>query len=140
MMSIFWSRPANNCNAGYRITMRVDAVAFAASGVGKSQPLHGDPQRLKEDLIRREVHLIAAPLNIPGRCFRQRFGTASRSDAGWSAPVFPEKWLTSWKRHNRAPFAQHLNQWKQLLEESKGRHGVLTGVGTCPSMMIELSA
>ena len=27
----------------------------AASGVGKSQPLHGDPQRLKEDLIRREV-------------------------------------------------------------------------------------
>ncbi len=50
-----------------------------------------DPQRLKEDLIRREVHLIAAPLNIPGRCFRQRFGTASHSDAGWSAPVLPEK-------------------------------------------------
>jgi hypothetical protein len=78
--------------------MRVDAVASAASGVEKSQPLHGDPQRLKEDLIRREVHLIAAHLNTPGRCLRQRFWNSIALGHGLICTGFAGEMVTSWKR------------------------------------------
>jgi len=95
---------------------------------------------LKEDLIRREVHLIAAYLNIPQAVFPSKILEQHRARTrGWSAPVFVGEMVNELEAAQRAPFAQHLNQWKRLLE-AKDRHGFLTGVGTCPSMMLELSA
>jgi hypothetical protein len=63
----------------------------AASDVGKSQPLHGDPQRLKEDLIRREVHLIAAPLNIPGAVFSSKIWNSIALGRGLVCTGFAEE-------------------------------------------------
>ena len=76
-MSIFWSRTASNCATpatGSRCAWM--AVAF------RSFRPNGDPQRLKEDLIRREVHLIAAHLNIPRAVFPSKIWNSIALERG----------------------------------------------------------
>ena len=47
-------------DTGYRITMRADGRGGAQLPAWlKVQPLHVDPEKLKQDLLRHEVHLIA---------------------------------------------------------------------------------
>ena len=83
MMSIFWSRPANNCATpatGSRYAWM--AVAFRSFRPRETATALRRSARLKEDLIRREVHLIAAHLNIPRAVFPSKIWNSIALERG----------------------------------------------------------
>src|SRR6202023_2195166 len=97
---------------GYRITIRADGC-----GVGrlpswlKPQPLHRDPVELMNDLIRHEVHLVAAHPKITRAVFPSRIWNSIALGRRLICTGFAGEIANELEEAKKAPFNSHLDQW-----------------------------
>ena len=102
--------------AGYQITMRADGrgVARLPSWL-QVQPLHADPDKLKQDLLRHEVHLIAAHSEIRRAIFPSKIWNSIAAGRRLICTGYAGEMLTELEAAKRVRFEQHLDQWTQLI-------------------------
>jgi hypothetical protein len=101
---------------GYRISMRSD-------GRGARQlptwlqpiPLENDPNRLRDDLLRHEVHLIAANPRITQAIFPSKIWNSIAARRRLVCTGFAGEMAAELEASKRAPFESHLEQWAQLI-------------------------
>jgi hypothetical protein len=108
-------------DAGYTITMRADGpgVRHLPAWI-KVQPLHADPDKLKADLQRYEVHLIAAHPKITRAIFPSKIWNSIAAGRRLVCTGFAGEMATELEIAERAPFARHLDQWEQLILSPQG--------------------
>jgi glycosyltransferase involved in cell wall biosynthesis len=101
---------------GYRITIRADG-----RGVGslpswlESQPLHSDLRELMNDLVRHEVHLVAAHPKITRAVFPSKIWNSIALGRRPICTGFAGEMANELVEAKKAPFERHLGQWMQLL-------------------------
>ena len=101
---------------GYKIDIRTDGRgARQLPAWLKAQPLHGDPQRLKEDLLRHEVHLIAAHPKIRRAVFPSKIWNSIALGRRLVCTGFAGEMAAELDAAMRAPFESHLDQWVDLI-------------------------
>lgn len=101
---------------GYKINIRADGRgARQLPAWLKPQPLHGDQQLLKNDLVRNEVHLIAAHPNIGRAVFPSKIWNSIALGRRLVCTGFAGEMAIELEEAMRAPFANHLDQWTRLL-------------------------
>jgi len=102
--------------AGYRITIRADGrgVCLLPPWL-KAQPLHADPEKLKTDLLRHEVHLIAAHPKIQRAIFPSKIWNSIALGRRLVCTGFAGEMATELDAAKRAPFDTHLQQWVDLI-------------------------
>lgn len=101
---------------GYKIDIRADGRGARQLPAWLTpQPLHGDPQRLKEDLIRHEVHLIAAHPKIQRAVFPSKIWNSIALGRRLVCTGFAGEMSDELAAARIAPFEQHLDQWLTLL-------------------------
>lgn len=101
---------------GYKIDIRADGRGASKLPAWlKPQPLHNDPNRLKEDLIRHEVHLIAAHPKIQRAVFPSKIWNSIALERRLVCPGFSGEMLRELAAARVAPFREHLDQWTALL-------------------------
>ena len=101
---------------GYKIDIRADGRGIRQLPAWlKPQPLHGDPQRLKKDLIRHEVHLIAAHPKIRHAVFPSKIWNSIALGRRLVCSGFAGEMLTELHATKKARFDRHLEQWMQLV-------------------------
>ena len=104
-------------DAGYRITMRCDG-----RGVSKlphwlqPQPLEDDPTRLRDELIRHEVHLIAAHPKITRAIFPSKVWNTLAAGRGLVCAGFAGEMAAELEIAKHASYGQHIEQWLALLQ------------------------
>jgi hypothetical protein len=102
--------------AGYRVTMRSDGRgAWQLPAWLQPVPLENDPAKLREDLLRHEVHLVAANPKITQALFPSKIWNtlAARRKlvcTGFAGPMVEELEISK-----LAPFDRHLEQWTDLI-------------------------
>jgi hypothetical protein len=103
-------------DAGYRITIRADGrgVRLLPAWL-QAQPLHTDPEKLKADLLRHEVHLIAAHPKITRAIFPSKIWNSIALGRRLVCTGFAGEMATELDAAKRAPFDTHLDQWVALL-------------------------
>jgi hypothetical protein len=107
-------------DAGYRITMRCDGRgAQQLPNWLKPQPLEPDPNRLRDDLLRHELHLVAAHPKITEAVFPSKIWNSLAAQrrlvcSGFAGPMAEEIEVVK-----RAEFELHLEQWIQLIATDK---------------------
>jgi hypothetical protein len=103
-------------DAGYKIDIRADGRgARQLPAWLKPQLLHADPQRLKDDLIRHEVHLIAAHPNIRRAIFPSKIWNSIALGRQLVCTGFAGEMSEELEAARTAPIEQHLEQWVSLL-------------------------
>ncbi len=103
--------------AGYRITMRCDGRGAAQLPAWlRPAPLESDPTKLREDLLRHEVHLVAAHPKITEAVFPSKIWNSFAADRRVICTGFVGEMARELDVARRAPFAQHLDQWVELVE------------------------
>ncbi len=101
---------------GYRITMRCDGRGVAQlPGWLKTSPLEGNPAKLRDELLRHEVHLVAANPRITEAIFPSKIWNSFAADRRVICTGFAGEMAKELEVARHAPFAQHLDQWMQLL-------------------------
>jgi hypothetical protein len=101
---------------GYSVTIRAD-------GRGASQlpswlrvkPLHTDPESLKRDLLRHELHLVAGHPKIRRAIFPSKIWNSIAAGRRLVCTGFAGEMATELEETKRARFDHHLDQWTQLL-------------------------
>jgi len=102
--------------AGYRVTMRSDGRgAWQLPAWLQPMPLENDPAKLRDDLLRHEVHLVAANPKITQAIFPSKIWNtfAARRKlvcTGFAGPMIEELEISK-----LAPFDRHLEQWTDLI-------------------------
>jgi len=102
--------------AGYRVTMRSDGRgAWQLPAWLQPVPLENDPAKLRDDLLRHEVHLVAANPKITQAIFPSKIWNtfAARRKlvcTGFAGPMIEELEISK-----LAPFDRHLEQWTDLI-------------------------
>jgi hypothetical protein len=101
---------------GYSISIRADGrgVCHVPAWL-KARPVHGDPEELKNDLIRHEVHLVAAHSRITRAMFPSKIWNSIAAGRRLVCTGFAGEMKTELEAARIAPFDQHLNQWVSLL-------------------------
>ncbi|MGI8431715.1 MAG: hypothetical protein ACR2MW_05415, partial [Chthoniobacterales bacterium] len=101
---------------GYRITMRSDGrgVKHLPSWL-KPVPLENDPEVLRQDLLRHEVHLIAANPRITQAIFPSKIWNSLAAERELVCTGFAGEMAEELEAAKRAPFAEHLEQWVELI-------------------------
>ena len=103
-------------NAGYRITMRADGRgARRVPAWLQTQPLHGDLEELKRDLVRHEVHLIAGHPRIRRAIFPSKIWNSIALGRRVICTGFAGEMVTELEAVRTANFNQHLDQWVELI-------------------------
>jgi len=108
---------------GYKITIRADGC-----GVGslpswlKPQPLQRDPAELMNDLVRHEVHLVAAHPKITRAIFPSRIWNSIALGRRLICTGFSGEMEQELETAKQAPFDRHLDQWMQLVLSPKDYH------------------
>jgi hypothetical protein len=103
-------------DAGYRITVRADGRGVAyLPGWLKVQPLHGDPEKLREDLQRHEVHVIAAHPKITQAIFPSKIWNSIAADRRLVCSGFSGEMADELESALTSRFDCHLDQWLSLL-------------------------
>jgi hypothetical protein len=103
-------------DAGYRITIRADGRGVKRlPGWLKAQPLHTDPEKLKRDLLRHEVHLVAADPRIRRAIFPSKIWNSIASGRRLICTGFAGEMATELEATKLARFDTHLHQWATLL-------------------------
>ncbi len=103
-------------DAGYRITVRADGrgVAYLPNWL-KAQPLHADPEKLKEDLQRHEVHVVAAHPKITQAIFPSKIWNSIAADRRLVCTGFAGEMADELESALTARSDRHLDQWLSLL-------------------------
>ncbi len=101
---------------GYRITMRCDGrgVSHLPAWL-KPVPLHDDPAKLRDDLLRHEVHLIAADPRMTEAVFPSKIWNSLAAGRELVCTGFEGAMAEELKAARTAAFAQPLNQWHELV-------------------------
>ena len=106
---------------GYRITMRSDGRGAALLPRWlKPEPLEDDPARLRDDLLRHEVHLIAANPKITQAIFPSKIWNSIAARRRLVCTGFAGEMAIELEAAQRATFAQHLEQWADLVLQGQG--------------------
>ena len=106
---------------GYRITMRSDGRGAALLPRWlKPEPLEDDLARLRDDLLRHEVHLIAANPKITQAIFPSKIWNSIAARRRLVCTGFADEMAIELEAAQRAPFAQHLEQWADLVLQGQG--------------------
>ena len=114
-------------DAGYRITLRADGRGVQRLPAWlKVQPLHVDPERLKEDLQRHEIHLIAAHPKIRQAIFPSKIWNSVAAGRQLICTGFEGEMANELESALTSQFESHLEQWLALL---------LSMAGTAPAKM-----
>jgi len=101
---------------GYRITMRTDGRGAARLPAWlNSVPLENDPGKLRDDLQRHEVHLIAANPRITQAIFPSKIWNSLAAGRELICTGFAGEMAAELEISQHAPFDQHLQQWVSLL-------------------------
>jgi hypothetical protein len=110
-------------DAGYHLTIRADGRgARQLPSWLLVQPLHSDPEKLKRDLLRHEVHLIAGHPRIRRAIFPSKIWNSIAVGRRLICTGFAGEMATELEETRRAPFGTHLEQWTRLLLD----------IATCP--------
>jgi hypothetical protein len=103
---------------GYRISMRSDGRgAQQLPAWLQSIPLENDPIRLRDDLLRHEVHLIAASPRITQAIFPSKIWNSIAADRRLVCTGFAGEMATELHESMRAPFRTHVEQWARLVAD-----------------------
>ena len=107
---------------GYRITMRSDGrgVKHLPSWL-RPIPLENDPEVLRQDLLRHEVHLVAANPKITEAIFPSKIWNSLVAERNLICTGFAGKMAAELEDAECAPFAGHLDQWVKLVETTQSR-------------------
>jgi hypothetical protein len=79
------------------------------------QALHTDPEKLKRDLVRHEVHLIAGHPQIRRAIFPSKIWNSIAAGRRLICTGFAGEMATELEETKRALFGTHLDQWTRLL-------------------------
>lgn len=103
---------------GYRLTIRADGrgVRLLPDWL-KVQPLHSDPEKMKADLLRHEVHLIAADPRITRAVFPSKIWNSIASGRRLICTGFAGEMVQELEESKRAPFDSHLDHWVKFIVE-----------------------
>ena len=102
--------------AGYRVTMRSDGRgAWQLPAWLQPVPLENNPIRLRDDLLRHEVHLVAANPRITQAIFPSKIWNTLAAGRRLVCTGFAGAMLEELELSKLAPFDQHLEQWIQLV-------------------------
>ncbi len=113
-------------DAGYHLTIRADGRgARQLPSWLLVQPLHNDPEKLKRDLLRHEVHLIAGHPKIQRAIFPSKIWNSIAAGRRLICTGFAGEMTTELEETKRAPFGSHLEQWTRLLVD----------LATCPQSL-----
>jgi hypothetical protein len=101
---------------GYRITIRADGGGTRELPDWlRAQPLHGDPKQLKDDLLRHEIHLVAAHPRIQRAIFPSKIWNSIAAGRRLICTGFAGAMLEELEASRAAQFDQHVDKWIQLL-------------------------
>ncbi len=101
---------------GYKITMRADGRgARQLPNWLQVQPLHSDPEKLKHDLLRHEVHLVAASPRIQRAIFPSKIWNSLAAGRRLICTGFAGEMARELEETKNAPFQSHIDQWTQLI-------------------------
>lgn len=101
---------------GYKITMRADGrgVHHLPEWLNPV-PLHNDPAKLRDDLLRHEIHLVAADPRITQAVFPSKIWNSFAADRRLICTGFHREMAEELENASIAPFEQHLEQWAELV-------------------------
>ena len=101
---------------GYKITMRADGRGLRHLPAWLHvQPLHTDPEKLKHDLVRHEVHLIAGHPKIRRAIFPSKIWNSLAIGRRLICTGFAGEMASELEAAKQAPFESHLDQWVNLI-------------------------
>ena len=103
---------------GYKITMRADGrgVQHLPAWL-KAVSLHDDPALLREELLRSEIHLVAADPRITQAIFPSKIWNSLAAGRQVLCTGFAGEMAEELAHARNARFAEHLDQWLSLIEE-----------------------
>lgn len=102
--------------AGYRLTIRSDGRGAAHLPAWlKSAPLARDSERLRADLLRHELHIVAANPKITQAIFPSKIWNSLGAGREVFCTGFAGEMLVELQIAKRAPFAEHIEQWVRLV-------------------------
>ncbi len=108
--------------AGYRITMRADGRRVAQLPAWlPALPLENDPDQLREDLLRHEVHLVAANPKIRQAIFPSKIWNSIAAGRELVCTGFAGEMAEELEAAKAAPFESHLDQWSELVAAIQNR-------------------
>ena len=101
---------------GYKISIRADGrgVPHLPAWLN-AQSLQSHPEELKNDLIRHEVHLVAAHPRITRAIFPSRIWNSIAAGRRLLCTGFEDEMAAELEAAKRARFASHLDQWLDLI-------------------------
>jgi hypothetical protein len=101
---------------GYRISIRADGrgVRHLPTWL-QARPLHTETRELNKDLMYHEIHLIAAHPKITRAVFPSKIWNSIAAGRRLLCTGFEDEMESELQAARRAPFAQHLDQWMELL-------------------------
>ena len=79
------------------------------------QPLQNDATKLRDDLLRHEVHLVAANPKITQAIFPSKIWNSLAAGRELVCTGFAGEMATELAAVRHAPFQRHLDQWVQLV-------------------------
>ena len=102
--------------AGYRVTMRSDGRgAWQLPAWLQPVPLENDPTKLRDDLLRHEVHLVAANPKITEAIFPSKIWNTLAAGRKLIGSGFAGAMSKELEISKLAPFDRHLEQWVHLI-------------------------
>ncbi|HEY2714349.1 MAG TPA: hypothetical protein VGI60_17700 [Chthoniobacterales bacterium] len=108
-------------DAGYRITMRADGRGAAQLPAWlRPSPLKADAEELRDDLLRHEVHLVAANPKITQAIFPSKIWNSLAAGRELICTGFAGEMAVELAAAKQAPFGQHLDRWMQLIRAIAG--------------------
>jgi glycosyltransferase involved in cell wall biosynthesis len=100
----------------YTITLRADGPGVRHLPAWlKPVPLHRDPACLREELLRNEIHLVAADPRITQAIFPSKIWNSLAAQREVIGTGFAAEMAVELEAAKRAPFSLHLAQWVELL-------------------------
>jgi len=122
-------------DGGYRLTIRCDGRGMSKLPAWLNvQPLHSDPEKLKADLLRHEVHLIAANPKITRAIFPSKIWNSLALGRRVICTGFDREMASELDAARASDFTQHLEQWVELLTSFATRPHLAV---VAPSMQLQ---
>lgn len=103
---------------GYRISIHADGRGLQYLPAWLTPlPLESDPVKLRDNLLRHEVHLIAANPKITRAIFPSKIWNSLAAGRRLICTGFDGDMWDELEASRNAPFLHHLDQWIELLSE-----------------------
>jgi colanic acid biosynthesis glycosyl transferase WcaI len=106
---------------GYRISIYADGCGLPhLPSWLKTLPLESDLAKLRDNLLRHEVHLVAANPRITRAIFPSKIWNSLASRRRLICTGFQGEMSDELEASRNAPFTRHLDQWMELLSGMMG--------------------